>query len=90
MKIGEVDFKQTDLVYQNGKLHYKAMAGLQDEGAKCVRNIGKYKLFAIHFDCAFPYTRYYLFDTDTNIVYRSDEYSYNLKDIQNSIVNALK
>ena len=90
MKIGGVEFKKTDLIYQNRKICYRAMTGLQNEGSKCVRNIGQYKLFAFHQDCAFPYTRYCLVDTKTNDVYQSDEYHYNLKDIQDNIVRELK
>lgn len=90
MKIGGVEFKKTDLIYQNGKIYYRAMVGLQNEGSKCVRNIGQYKLFAFHQDCAFPYIRYCLVDTKSNNVYQSGEYYYNLKDIQNNIIDELK
>ena len=35
------------------------------EYAKCVRNVGKFKVYAEHFECARPYTNYYVVDTET-------------------------
>ena len=35
------------------------------KNSTCVRNVGKFKVYADHFECARPYTNYYVVDTET-------------------------
>lgn len=57
------------------------------KGVRCVRNVGKYKVYAEHFDCALPYTIYYIVDTKENTVYMSEECHFSYLE---NIINALK
>ena len=60
-------------IYENGKVYRNVQAGKIEDKLHCVRKIGKYKLCATHFDCALPYTVYYLIDTEKEVIYRSGD-----------------
>lgn len=51
-----------------GRLQYRSVNGWHDMCSRCVKVVGKFKVFADHFDCAMPYTNYYVGDTETGEV----------------------
>ena len=55
---------------------------------KTTRKVGKYRIVAQHFDCALPYTNYYLiFD---NSIFKTEQHPIWVPNILNDIVNDLK
>ena len=58
-----------NIKYENGKLHFKTKTGWSDENDRPVRNAGDYKIFARHFDCALPYTHYYIANVNNGRVF---------------------
>ena len=54
----------------NDRLYYVSAIGERADSLRCVKASEHYKLYAMHFDCALPYTVYLLADRDSGIVYR--------------------
>lgn len=63
-----IKLQDSNYKVENGKLICQSVNGWHDLGSKCVRNVGQYKIFADHFECALPYTNYYVADTKTGKV----------------------
>lgn len=88
MELASIKFQvDTYFIYENGKVYRNVVAGKFEDKLHCVRKIGKYKLCAVHFDCALPYTVYYLIDTEKEIIYRSEDCHYSYI---NELVDAIK
>lgn len=70
--------------YENKKYYYKSITGWHlEKGIKIMKNIGQYKVGAVHFDCNLPYSNYYIIDTVTGKIYELSDivffYGYNGK-----------
>lgn len=88
MELAGVKFKIEDYyIYENGKIYRNVAAGKFEDKLHCVRRIGKYKLCAEHFNCALPYTVYYVIDTEKEVIYRSEDCHYSYI---NELVEAIK
>lgn len=57
-----------DFKLEGKRLMFDTHSGWFDSGAKCVRNIGRFKVFATYIDCSLPYTRYCVADTESGEV----------------------
>jgi len=60
--------KESKRKWHDGKLWYVSANGEHADDIKCTAVIGKYRLYAVHFECALPYTNYYIVDTTKNTV----------------------
>ena len=65
-------------------------AGLieEDDFRKTTRKVDKYRIVAQHFDCALPYTNYYLIFG--NNIYVTEQHPIWIPNILNDMVNDLK
>lgn len=71
--IKKYGFKERDYIFKQNKLWYtNSLGDLMSLEHKCIRNVGTFKLFASHFECAYPYTDYIIFDTVTNKTYEAE------------------
>ena len=77
--------------YENGKIIFTNNTGSYvRDWMRCTRNVGKYKIYATHFNCALPQTRYEIVDTEDGTLYKfptSDGFS---RSILNDLVIGLK
>lgn len=74
----------------NGEVFRNVQAGLikEDDFRKTTRHIGKYRIVARHFDCALPYTHYYLIFEDR--IYETELYPIWIPNILLDMTNDLK
>lgn len=63
-----IKFSKSNRRYENGKLLYQSISGWHDMESKCVRNVGRFKVFAVRIECAVAYTNYYVADTESGEV----------------------
>ena len=71
-KIGDFDFEKSSyFVMKDGKVYRNVIAGLIEESMRATRVVNGYKIHADHFDCALPYSNYYILDPKNNCVYES-------------------
>ena len=71
-KIGGFDFKKSSYyIMKDGKVYRNVSAGLFEESMRATRVVNGYKIHADHFNCALPYTNYYILDPKNNCVYES-------------------
>lgn len=83
MKLGNYELKEsTYYVMKNGNVYRNVASGLIKNPMRTTRNAGKYKIHAEHFNCALPYTNYYVLDSENDKIYE-------LKDITISIIDEL-
>ena len=73
--------------YEDNKLKRLSANGWHDDKSRCTRNVSRYKVYAQHFNCALPYSRYYVVDTKTGEVRVSGEH---LSSIINELVEQLR
>ena len=60
-----------NMKFEDKKIYDKSKIGWRHVTTiKIVRNIGQYKVGAVHFDCALPYSNYYVIDTISGKIYR--------------------
>ena len=85
-------YKSDNYKWQNNKLYNKTQTGWNIvDYVKWMRNIGPYKIGSVHFNCALPYSNYYIVDTNTSNVYKIDNviftsgYNGVLKEIVNDL-----
>lgn len=83
--------ESTYYILQDGKVYRKTVAGLFEEKWSIARKISDdVKIHVDHFDCAVPYSNYYILDYKNQKIYESkDHFSYyggNLREL----VDALK
>lgn len=74
----------------NNKVYRNVQAGLiEDEDFKrTTRRVGKYRIVAKRFDCALPYTMYYLIFN--NKIYETEQHPIWISNILNDMTNELK
>ncbi len=91
MTIARVEFQNSNYIYENGKLYRITPNGKFEDRLHCVKRIGKFKLCAELFNCALPYTIYYIIDTKSGKVYESEEchFSY-IKEISEELKYIIK
>lgn len=83
MELAGIKFEKKDYyTYENGKVYRIVANGKRQDKLHCVRKVGKYKLCAEHFNCALPYTVYFIIDTEKGNVYQS-------RDCHSSYINEL-
>lgn len=79
--------KSSNYRFENGKLQRHANAGWFDQDfTRCARNVGKFKIYAEHIDCAAPYTNYYVADTETSEVF---EYRNHYTEVSGSALGGI-
>ena len=72
-----IKFQKSDRRFNGKGIEYQSINGWHDSGSKCARNVGKFKVYSDHFDCAAPYTNYYVADTETGeVVEYKGHYTY--------------
>lgn len=74
-------------VMKDSKIFRTVTDGLVEDKLRTTRKIGKYRICAEHFNCALPYTNYYIIDTAEQVIY---EYRECTTSILKEIVTALK
>lgn len=62
--------------FEDGKLLRQSINGWHDDNLRCTRNIGRFKIYACRFDCALPYTKYYVVDIETGKVLQGEAQHY--------------
>lgn len=65
--------ESNNLRYENNKLIRTTKVGEKIEKNKPIRSTDNYKIYADHFDCALPYTHYYIASIKTGKVYEIPE-----------------
>ena len=89
--LNDWNFKE-DTYYKviDGKVYRNVKAGLieDSEFKKTTRRVGKYRIIAFHFDCALPYTKYYLIFDDK--IYSTELHPEFVPNILNDMVKELK
>ena len=74
MEIAKIKFSETSYyIYKDGIIYRRAAAGDFKERWSIHRKVGHYKIHSEHFDCALPYTVYYLIDTKNDKIYKSED-----------------
>lgn len=59
-----------NMKYENKKIYTKSNIGWRIvDYIKIKRNIGQYKIGCVHFDCALPYSNYYIINTSDGKIY---------------------
>lgn len=83
--------ESTYYIIKDGKVYRNVYAGLFEEKWAITRKVSDdVKIHVEHFDCACPFSRYYILDYKNGRVYKSDEqYSYLGSNI-NELVETLK
>ena len=70
MLVGKYDFIESkNFIIKDKKIYRIASAGLFENPMKTTRNAGKYKIHVEHFDCAYPYSNYYLIDYENGKIH---------------------
>lgn len=85
------DFKEsTYYKVVNGIVYRNVKAGLIEEKdfKRTTRKVGKYRIVARHFECALPYTDYYLIFDDK--IYETEQHPGWISNILKDMVEELK
>lgn len=86
--LADEDFMETEsYVMKDHKIYRRATNGLIECSLRTTRNVGKYKVCAMHSNGALPLTKYYIIDTKEQVIYESVEY---MSSVLKEIVNGLK
>lgn len=87
----EWDFKEdTYFKVVNNIVYRNVQAGLIEEPRfkRSTRRAGKYRIVAEHFECALPYTNYYLIFDDK--IYKTEQHTCWVSNVLNDMTSELK